>query len=87
MKEMSASEAARRFSAVLDGAEHGEAVVITRGGRRVAMIVPAPRANGRAVADVLARWHGRLGVDDDFASNVAAAGEAPAELDGDPWRE
>lgn len=84
---MTASEAARRFSAVLDGAEHGETVVITRGGRRVAMIVPAPRANGRAVTDVLARWRGRLGADDEFAANVAAAGAAPVELDGDPWRE
>lgn len=87
MKEMTASEAARRFSAVLDGADHGETVVITRGGRRVAMIVPAPRANGRAVTEVLARWRGRLGADDDFAANVAAAGDAPTDLDGDPWRE
>ena len=31
---MSVSEAARRFSAVLDGAEHGGTVVITRAGRR-----------------------------------------------------
>jgi prevent-host-death family protein len=87
MKEISASEAARRFSAVLDGAEHGETVVITRGGRRVALIVPAPRANGRAVAEVLARWRGRLGADEEFAANVDAAGDAPLELDGDPWRE
>jgi prevent-host-death family protein len=83
---MSASEAARRFSAVLDGAEHGEVVVITRGGRQVAMIVPAPRANGRAMKDVLARWRGRLSVDDEFVANVAAAGEASTERDGDPWR-
>lgn len=84
---MSASEAARRFSAVLDGAERGETVVITRGGRRVAMIVPAPRANGRAVAEVLARWRGRLGVDEEFAANVVAAGAVGTELDRDPWRE
>jgi prevent-host-death family protein len=87
VKEISASEAARRFSAVLDGAEHGETVVITRGGRRVALIVPAPRANGRAVAEVLARWRGRLGADEEFAANVGTAGDAPPELDGDPWRE
>ena len=53
MKELTASEAARRFSAVLDGTEDGETYVITRAGRRVAMIVPAPLANGRAVSDVL----------------------------------
>jgi len=38
MKEMSASEVARSFSAALDGAEKGETIVITRGGRRVAMV-------------------------------------------------
>jgi antitoxin (DNA-binding transcriptional repressor) of toxin-antitoxin stability system len=86
MKEMSASEVARGFSAVLDGAEQGETVVITRGGRRVALIVPAPQGNGRAVSEVLARWCGRLDVNDAFAANVAAAGDAPTELDGDPWR-
>jgi len=87
VKELSASEAARRFSAVLDGAEDGETYVITRGGRRIALIVPAPRANGRAIADVLHRWRERLGVDDGFATTVAAVGDAPADLDGDPWRD
>lgn len=87
MKEMSASEVARRFSAVLDGAEHGETVVITRGGRRIALIVPAPRANGSAVAEVLDRWRDQLGIDDEFAANVASAGTVPAVLDGDPWHE
>lgn len=86
MQEISASDAARRFSALLDGAEQGETVVITRGGRRVAMVVPAPRANGGHVAAVLARWQGRLGVDDEFAANVAAAGVAPLDADIDPWR-
>ena len=83
---MSASEAARRFSAVLDGAEHGETVVITRGGRRIALIVPAPRANGGAVAEVLDRWRDRLGIDDEFVANVATAGDVPVVLDGNPWR-
>lgn len=87
MKELTASEAARRFSAVLDGAEDGETYVITRGGRRVALIVPAPRANGRALSDVLHRWRERLGVDDEFDGTVASVGDAPADLDGDPWRE
>ncbi|HEU0088732.1 MAG TPA: type II toxin-antitoxin system prevent-host-death family antitoxin [Pseudonocardiaceae bacterium] len=87
MKEMSASEVARRFSAVLDGAEHGETIVITRGGRRVALIMPAPRGNGQAVGEVMARWRGRLDVDDVFAANVTTAGEAPVDLDRDSWRE
>lgn len=78
---------ARRFSAVLDGAEHGETIVVTRGGRRVALIVPAPRANGQAVSEVLTRWRGRLDIDDVFATHVAAAGETTVDLDRDPWHE
>lgn len=84
---MSASEVARTFSAVLDGAEDGETVVITRGGRRVALLVPAPRANGQAVAGVLERWRGRLGVDDAFEEAVRQAGGGSSDLDGDPWRD
>lgn len=87
MKEMSASDVARSFSAVLDGAEHGEAVVITRSGRRVAMLVPASRANGAALVEVFLRWQGRVPLDDEFEANVSAARELPAALDGDPWRE
>jgi antitoxin (DNA-binding transcriptional repressor) of toxin-antitoxin stability system len=84
---MSASEVARRFSVILDGAENGETVVITRGGRQVAMLVPAPQANGEAVQDVFRRWKGRVPIGDDFETDVAAAGRLPPELDGDPWRE
>lgn len=87
MKEMSASDVARSFSSVLDGAEDGESIVITRGGRRVALLVPAPRANGAAVAAALERWRGRLGVDDAFEEAVRQAGQVPGELDGDPWRD
>jgi len=86
MKEMSASDVARSFSAALDGAESGETIVITRGGRRIAMLVPAPRANGKAVLDVLARWQGRLAVDDTFAAAVEAADQGEPGLDEDPWR-
>ncbi len=31
-------------------------------------------------------WQGRLAVDDEFAAAVAAAGDAPVDLDTDPWR-
>ena len=87
MKELSATEVARRFSAVLDSAENGEAVVITRGGRRVAMLVPAPRANGAALLDVFRRWDARLEAPEAFEADVASAGELAPELDGDPWHE
>jgi len=87
MKELSATEVARRFSAVLDRAENGEAVAITRGGRRVAMLVPAPRANGAALLEVFRRWDDQPAAGESFEADVAAARDQPADLDGDPWRE
>jgi prevent-host-death family protein len=84
---MSASEAARNFSAVLDAAEHGETVVVTRSGRRVALIAPAPHANGGAVLDLFERWRGHPALDEAFEAHVQAARESvSAELDDDPWR-
>lgn len=84
---MTASEASRRFSAVLDGAEGGETVVVTRGGRPVALIVPAPRSNGDALSEVVRNWQQDATPDDEFAAAVAAArDDARADLDGDPWR-
>jgi prevent-host-death family protein len=85
---MSASEAARNFSAVLDATEQGETIVVTRSGRRVALIAPAPRANGAALLDVLDRWRGNPALDDAFAAQVDAARSAvSAELDTDPWHD
>ncbi|KAA2256721.1 type II toxin-antitoxin system Phd/YefM family antitoxin [Solihabitans fulvus] len=82
MRIITASDASRRFSAVLDEAEHGETIVVTRGGRRVAVISPAPSANGAALLAFSRHWAGEL--DEDFAKDVAAARSA-VELDGDPW--
>jgi prevent-host-death family protein len=55
MRLMSATEASRNFAAVLDAAERGETIVITRGGRRIAVLGPAPKATGAAVKDLLRR--------------------------------
>jgi prevent-host-death family protein len=56
VRQITATEAARRFSEVLDAVEHaGETFVITRGGRAVASIVPAPAGNGGALREVLRR--------------------------------
>lgn len=86
MREMSASEASRKFSTVLDLAEHGETIVVTRSGRRVALIAPAPRANGAALREVFRRWQGNPALDGDFGQRVAAARTTVTpELDTDPW--
>ena len=54
MKNLTATEAARRFSDVLDAVENrGETFVVVRRGRPVATIAPAPAGAGRAVKELL----------------------------------
>jgi antitoxin (DNA-binding transcriptional repressor) of toxin-antitoxin stability system len=73
---------------VLDEAEHGETIVVTRNGRRVALIIPAPRANGSALLSLFQDWAGRNEFDEDFATRVAEAASIEAtELDSDPWQD
>jgi antitoxin (DNA-binding transcriptional repressor) of toxin-antitoxin stability system len=67
VKEISATDAARGFSALLDAVEHdGETFVVTRGGRGIARIEPAAGATGAAVKALLgqhpadAKWRSEL---------------------------
>lgn len=56
MKDISATEAARNFSDVLDAVEHRrESFLVTRGGQPVARLVPTEAASGRAAKDLLLR--------------------------------
>jgi prevent-host-death family protein len=56
MAEITATEAVRSFSRVLDDIErHGYSYVITRSGRPVARLTPADSANGAEVKAMLAR--------------------------------
>jgi prevent-host-death family protein len=80
---MTASEVSRNFASVLDRAAHGETIVVTRGGKRLATIAPAPAANGAALADFLAEHQGTL--DDSFAEDVLGARDLLTQ--GDPWSE
>lgn len=77
---MSATEASRSFAALLDEAENGETIVLTRGGRRVAVIGPASASNG---SDVVALLNAKL-LDDDFAADVLAARDV-VTLGGPRW--
>lgn len=86
MREMTASEVSRNLSAVLDQAEQGETIAVTRNGERVALIVPAPRANGPALAEVFRRWKGRNGIDDEFEAAVEEI-RTMAGQDRDPWHD
>ena len=54
LKQLSATEAARRFSEVLDRVERdGESYVVVRHGRAVATIGPARGGTGKALKDAL----------------------------------
>ena len=54
LKQLSATEAARRFSEVLDRVEqNGESVIIVRHGRAVATIGPAGVGTGKALKEAL----------------------------------
>ncbi|WP_345035749.1 type II toxin-antitoxin system prevent-host-death family antitoxin [Streptomyces sannanensis] len=69
MKTMTATEVSRNFASVLDRAEHGETIVITRAGRRLAILSPASAGNGAALKDFLARNR----PDPEFAEDVESA--------------
>ena len=67
MRSLSATEAARRFSSLLDMVEQrGETFLIVRRGRAVARIGPARAANGKVVKELLrsnppdSRWASEL---------------------------
>ena len=67
MKQLTATDAARRFSELLDAVEHnGETFIVLRNGHPVARIEPAAGATGRAAKDFLSRhspdadWSGEL---------------------------
>ena len=52
----------------------------------VALITPAPRANGGALREVFRRWQGNAAFDEEFEARIGEAREASsAELDADPW--
>jgi prevent-host-death family protein len=54
MRQLSATDAARRFSEVLDQVERsGESYVVVRHGRAVATIGPAGGATGKTLKDAL----------------------------------
>lgn len=79
---MTATEASRNFSDLLDAIERGETVTITRGSRPVAEISPARRRTGADLRAVLA---GIPAPDDRFVEDIADA-MALLETDGgDPW--
>lgn len=78
MKEISATDAARGFSELLDAVEHdGESFLVRRNGRAVARIEPATGGRGRTVKELLTNSPR----DPNWAAELAALRSAlPAEV-------
>jgi antitoxin (DNA-binding transcriptional repressor) of toxin-antitoxin stability system len=82
MRTMTATEASRNFSDLLDAIERGETVTITRGHHAVAEIRPAPRRTGVDLRIALASVPPP---DDRFATDIADALTALTTEGTDPW--
>lgn len=70
MRTISAAEASRRFSELLDAIEDGETVIVTRGNRRIAEVRPVRRRTGR---DLRASLPHIPPPDDRFVADIAEA--------------
>ncbi|MGC5628550.1 type II toxin-antitoxin system Phd/YefM family antitoxin [Georgenia sp. Z1344] len=70
MRTVTAAEASRRFSELLDAIEAGETVIVMRDDRPVAEVRPARRASGRELRAALG---GIAPPDDRFVSDVPDA--------------
>jgi prevent-host-death family protein len=79
---MTATEASRKFSDLLDAIERGETVVVTRGNHPVAEIGPARRRTG---ADLQAALAGISPPDDRFTDDITEALALLSAQGTDPW--
>lgn len=82
MRTISATEASRRFSDLLDAIEAGDTVTVTRGNRPIAEIRPAPRRTGRDLRRALANIPAP---DEQFARDIAEAVDGLDHSIADPW--
>jgi prevent-host-death family protein len=82
MKTMTATEASRHFSDLLDAVERGETITIVRGNHPVAEIGPAHRRTG---ADLRAALADVPPPDDAFSQAIAEAVAMVTSEVRDPW--
>lgn len=82
MRTISATEASRRFSDLLDAVEAGDTVTVTRGNRPIAEIRPARRRTGRDLREALADIEPP---DDRFVADIADAVASLSHEETDPW--
>lgn len=81
MRTITATEASRGFSDLLDAIENGETVLVTRGNRTIAQIGPAPVRTGRHLREALTT---APTLDDSIERDIAAATSLLTDA-GDPW--
>ena len=82
MRTMTATEASRHFSDLLDAVERGETITIVRGNHPVAEIGPARRRTG---ADLRAALADVPPPDDEFGQAIAEAVAMVTSEVRDPW--
>ena len=82
MRTMTATEASRHFSDLLDAVERGETVTIVRGSHPIAEIGPARRRTG---ADLRAALADVPPPDDAFSRDIAEAIALLNSEVSDPW--
>lgn len=82
MRTVTATEASRHFSDLLDAIERGESVTITRGNRPVAELHPAHRRTGRDLRVALVET---TPPDNRFEEDIANALTLLSSETGDPW--
>jgi prevent-host-death family protein len=82
MRTMTATEASRRFSDLLDVIERGESVVVTRGNRPIAEIRPARRRTGKDLRVALAET---VPPDERFENDITGAVALLTAEGTDPW--
>ncbi len=81
---MTATEASRNFSGLLDLVESGETVRVTRGNELIAEIVPARRRTGADLEAAL-RAAGLPLLDGELERDIAEAVALVTSDGGDPW--
>jgi prevent-host-death family protein len=82
MRTMTATEASRHFSDLLDAIERGESVTVTRGNRPVAEIRPARRRTGKDLGAALA---GTSPPGEEFETDITDALALLTTDRTDPW--
>src|SRR5437667_2449361 len=85
-RRISATEASREFSKLLDKVASGSRFVVHRHGRDVCVMVP-PEPQGRSISGCVAllRSRGRVELDDLFGRDLTDIVETEESEDARPW--